>query len=305
MTSRRAACRRAGRLVADDSYDADLQAAGQARPDAVQVTLVVGDRRRRGRRLLLVQELSAKKHGDLKVSGKNASAPRSRPGSSPPSIGDGFTGRRGRGAVLEDHHAYALSSPRSRSASGPALGACSPYDPDLGSTPFLCGTVDPACPDGYACQDDGTGKMVCVTTSGDDRRRRAERLPVRRRLRPRDAEQERHDPDRVPDAGRDVQAEHHVRRPRDLPRGRQGHLQGRHHGREPEPRGRSPRGTAGCRSRCRSSTAAARRSTTGRRTPELAAAPTRPTCRSAPTTPRRTRRRLRRTTTSIAITVTQ
>jgi len=39
--------------------------------------------------------------------------------------------------------------------------ACSPYDPDLGATPFLCGDMEPRCPDGYACNADGTGRMVC------------------------------------------------------------------------------------------------------------------------------------------------
>jgi hypothetical protein len=34
-----------------------------------------------------------------------------------------------------------------------SLAACSPYDPDLGPSPFLCGPADqtPRCPDGYAC----------------------------------------------------------------------------------------------------------------------------------------------------------
>lgn len=33
-----------------------------------------------------------------------------------------------------------------------ALGAsaCSPFNPDLGDDPFLCGTTEPRCPDGYA-----------------------------------------------------------------------------------------------------------------------------------------------------------
>ena len=33
------------------------------------------------------------------------------------------------------------------------FGACSPYDPDLGPSPFICGPADqsPRCPDGYAC----------------------------------------------------------------------------------------------------------------------------------------------------------
>ena len=29
--------------------------------------------------------------------------------------------------------------------------ASSPYDPDLGDTPFFCGDDDPKCPHGYAC----------------------------------------------------------------------------------------------------------------------------------------------------------
>ena len=42
-----------------------------------------------------------------------------------------------------------------------SLGACSPYDPDLGTTPFLCGDAEPRCPEGYSCGADGTGRMVC------------------------------------------------------------------------------------------------------------------------------------------------
>lgn len=46
-------------------------------------------------------------------------------------------------------------------------GACSPYDPSLGPDPFLCGTSDPKCPDGYECVDvpDTTG--ACVKEGGD------------------------------------------------------------------------------------------------------------------------------------------
>ncbi|HTR55696.1 MAG TPA: hypothetical protein VMJ10_33700 [Kofleriaceae bacterium] len=43
--------------------------------------------------------------------------------------------------------------------------ACSPYSPNLGKEPFLCGTGSPACPDGYTCMNDGT-EMVCVENSG-------------------------------------------------------------------------------------------------------------------------------------------
>src|SRR5262245_37314636 len=48
-----------------------------------------------------------------------------------------------------------------------SLGACSPYDPDLGATPFLCGDAEPRCPEGYSCGADGTGRMVCSKGSVD------------------------------------------------------------------------------------------------------------------------------------------
>lgn len=41
------------------------------------------------------------------------------------------------------------------------LAACNPYDPNLGPTPFLCGSGTPQCPDGYTCQSQNM-KMVCV-----------------------------------------------------------------------------------------------------------------------------------------------
>src|SRR3954467_6417067 len=40
------------------------------------------------------------------------------------------------------------------------LAACSPYDPSLPPQPFLCGSAEPKCPDGYTCM--GT---VCTTTA--------------------------------------------------------------------------------------------------------------------------------------------
>jgi hypothetical protein len=46
------------------------------------------------------------------------------------------------------------------------LGACSAYDPNLGATPFLCGDTDPKCPDGYSCNADSTGRMVCEKGGG-------------------------------------------------------------------------------------------------------------------------------------------
>lgn len=51
-----------------------------------------------------------------------------------------------------------------------AAAACSPYDPDLGPAPFLCGAADqnPRCPDGYTCQvGAGSGAAeYCVATGG-------------------------------------------------------------------------------------------------------------------------------------------
>jgi hypothetical protein len=48
--------------------------------------------------------------------------------------------------------------------------ACSPYDPDLGPAPFLCGPADqdPRCPDGYACMPDPNGGTTeyCLSTGG-------------------------------------------------------------------------------------------------------------------------------------------
>lgn len=41
------------------------------------------------------------------------------------------------------------------------VAACSPYSPDLGKTPFLCGMSDPKCPEGYTCQTLGM-QEVCV-----------------------------------------------------------------------------------------------------------------------------------------------
>jgi len=50
-----------------------------------------------------------------------------------------------------------------------ALAACSPYSPDLGPTPFFCGSAMPQCPDGYACMNgsgSGAGSALCVRSTG-------------------------------------------------------------------------------------------------------------------------------------------
>jgi hypothetical protein len=46
------------------------------------------------------------------------------------------------------------------------FGACSPYDPDLGAAPFLCGDAEPRCPDGYTCQPQSSGMEVCLAPNG-------------------------------------------------------------------------------------------------------------------------------------------
>jgi len=47
-----------------------------------------------------------------------------------------------------------------------AAAACSPFNPELGETPYLCGTEDPVCPEGYTCQDTGSGRMVYLGEGG-------------------------------------------------------------------------------------------------------------------------------------------
>jgi hypothetical protein len=47
-----------------------------------------------------------------------------------------------------------------------ALAGCTPYDPDLGDTPYLCAAQEPRCPDDYACLDDGV-RPVCVRKGMD------------------------------------------------------------------------------------------------------------------------------------------
>lgn len=39
------------------------------------------------------------------------------------------------------------------------LAAC--YNPDLGDTPFRCGTDDPKCPDGYTCHVYSPSEQIC------------------------------------------------------------------------------------------------------------------------------------------------
>jgi hypothetical protein len=48
-----------------------------------------------------------------------------------------------------------------------AAAACSPYSPDLGAAPFLCGSGTPQqqCPDGYTCASTGSGG-VCTKMGG-------------------------------------------------------------------------------------------------------------------------------------------
>ena len=52
-------------------------------------------------------------------------------------------------------------------AAAAALAACNPYDPNLGTRPFKCGTSEPRCPDGYACAGTGT-TAVCELSGAAD-----------------------------------------------------------------------------------------------------------------------------------------
>lgn len=51
-----------------------------------------------------------------------------------------------------------------------AAAACSPYSPDLGYSPFFCGSGTPQCPDGYTCMGAGSGvgggSGTCISTNG-------------------------------------------------------------------------------------------------------------------------------------------
>jgi len=42
-----------------------------------------------------------------------------------------------------------------------APSACSPYDPSLPTTPFVCSDDEPRCPDGYICVADPDGRNLC------------------------------------------------------------------------------------------------------------------------------------------------
>jgi hypothetical protein len=46
-----------------------------------------------------------------------------------------------------------------------ALAACTPYDPSLPPTPFLCGDQEPRCPEGYTCVTERDARMVCRADS--------------------------------------------------------------------------------------------------------------------------------------------
>lgn len=42
------------------------------------------------------------------------------------------------------------------------LAACTPYQPELGTAPYLCGDVEPRCPQSYECVEDEDQVEVCV-----------------------------------------------------------------------------------------------------------------------------------------------
>jgi hypothetical protein len=46
------------------------------------------------------------------------------------------------------------------------LSACNSFDPNLGATPFRCGTDSPRCPDNYTCVTYSADDEVCESNSG-------------------------------------------------------------------------------------------------------------------------------------------
>lgn len=51
-------------------------------------------------------------------------------------------------------------------AAAAGFASCSPYNPDLGNSPYLCAAAEPRCPDDYTCTDDGAGREVCLAAGG-------------------------------------------------------------------------------------------------------------------------------------------
>ncbi len=49
-----------------------------------------------------------------------------------------------------------------------SLPACNPYNPDLGESPFRCGTDDPRCPDGYECIEYSATRHICEKSGPSD-----------------------------------------------------------------------------------------------------------------------------------------
>ena len=49
-----------------------------------------------------------------------------------------------------------------------SIAACSPYSPDLGDSPFICGPPEqnPRCPDDYTCQMASNGMEYCLKAGG-------------------------------------------------------------------------------------------------------------------------------------------
>lgn len=68
---------------------------------------------------------------------------------------------------MTDQHARAIGARVLYSRIAPLIAAttaisCTPYDPDLGPEPFLCGSTEPRCPDGYSCVERVGAKNVCL-----------------------------------------------------------------------------------------------------------------------------------------------
>lgn len=49
-----------------------------------------------------------------------------------------------------------------------AASACDPYSPNLGDSPFRCGTDEPRCPSGYECVEYSATRQICEKSGPTD-----------------------------------------------------------------------------------------------------------------------------------------
>jgi len=73
--------------------------------------------------------------------------------------------RAPRSAARATRRACLLARAAAAALAAVAAAACSPYDPSLPPTPFVCADDEPRWPDGYVCVGDPDGRRVCRAAS--------------------------------------------------------------------------------------------------------------------------------------------